>query len=216
MKIFFIRRFCATAPKSLFVLASDSPQLRFIYLLRVPLYQFESARKTFISVGTELHQVRLRYDVSGPDPEPLSNYLDVSSSIDYVVIIELTRFSLCTLLRLNTTVRSPLAIRPSYLKSFSIPDHLICGFPQRSVPSPTSLVVSSTRVHYLSCITIPLVHLSVIHNKYDATKSSTYKQNGTKFEIHYGTGSLSGYLSTDTLTVSALVVRVIAIQRPLQ
>lgn len=45
---------------------------------RVPLYRMETVRVHFHEVGTELAPLRIKYRVSGPAPEPLSNYLDVS------------------------------------------------------------------------------------------------------------------------------------------
>lgn len=46
-----------------------------------------------------------------------------------------------------------------------------------------------------------------LHNKYDADASQTYKENGTSFEIRYGSGSLSGFVSRDDMTIGDLKVK---------
>lgn len=45
-----------------------------------------------------------------------------------------------------------------------------------------------------------------IHKKFQSSQSSTYKPNGTKFAIRYGSGSLSGYLSEDTVQLGSLSI----------
>ncbi|PYI33077.1 extracellular aspartic protease [Aspergillus indologenus CBS 114.80] len=46
-----------------------------------------------------------------------------------------------------------------------------------------------------------------LHNKYDSSSSSTYKKNGSEFAIRYGSGSLSGFVSQDTLTIGDLTIK---------
>lgn len=45
-----------------------------------------------------------------------------------------------------------------------------------------------------------------LHSKYDHDSSSSYKPNGTEFAIRYGSGSLEGYISQDTLHMGDLTI----------
>ncbi|KAI5363842.1 Putative aspartic peptidase A1 family, aspartic peptidase, active [Septoria linicola] len=46
-----------------------------------------------------------------------------------------------------------------------------------------------------------------LHSKYDHGASNTYKQNGSDFAIQYGSGSLEGYISQDTVQIGDLKIK---------
>lgn len=46
-----------------------------------------------------------------------------------------------------------------------------------------------------------------MHEKYDSSASSTHKKNGSTFEIQYGSGSLSGFISQDTVSIGDLTLK---------
>ncbi|CAJ0937967.1 unnamed protein product, partial [Mesorhabditis belari] len=43
-----------------------------------------------------------------------------------------------------------------------------------------------------------------LHHRYDSGASSSYKEDGRKMELQYGTGSMKGFISLDTVCVSEL------------
>jgi len=46
-----------------------------------------------------------------------------------------------------------------------------------------------------------------LHSKYDSSASSTYTKNGSEFEIRYGSGSLSGFVSQDHISIGDLTIK---------
>ncbi|XP_052057023.1 renin [Apodemus sylvaticus] len=52
----------------------------------------------------------------------------------------------------------------------------------------------------------PLYTACGIHSLYDSSESSSYMENGTEFTIHYGSGTVKGFLSQDVVTVGGIIV----------
>ncbi|KAK6199067.1 hypothetical protein LQW54_010126 [Pestalotiopsis sp. IQ-011] len=46
-----------------------------------------------------------------------------------------------------------------------------------------------------------------LHSKYDSSASSSFKKNGSDFEIRYGSGSMKGFVSQDTLNIGDLKIK---------
>lgn len=62
----------------------------------------------------------------------------------------------------------------------------------------SNLWVPSSECNSIACF---------LHSKYDSSSSSTYKKNGTEFDIKYGSGSLSGFVSQDVLKIGDLKIK---------
>lgn len=64
---------------------------------------------------------------------------------------------------------------------------------------------SNLWVPSIDCSTLDIA--CQFHNQYNHSASSTYIANGTDFEIHYGTGSLQGYVSLDHVDMGGLIAK---------
>ena len=64
--------------------------------------------------------------------------------------------------------------------------------------SSSNLWVPSSQCTSIACF---------LHSKYDSSSSSSYRANGTQFEIRYGTGSMSGFVSNDHVSIGDLKIQ---------
>lgn len=62
----------------------------------------------------------------------------------------------------------------------------------------SNLWVPSSECNSIACF---------LHTKYDSSSSSTHVKNGSSFAIQYGSGSLSGFVSKDTMSIGDLKIK---------